>query len=1151
MSSFDSLGNAWINSKSRSDSHYAPVKDDATRKNVTERVKKSHCAQWFHDLPMQRKFLLGLMAPGIFSILVLVSIQHRLFIRGARNNLVKQAQAELAVTEIEYNIKLDQMGVSALARAEDSLIIAAAQNDAIGYSEISVSWEQVKRILRRESLKLDIEYATLVGNNLQIIANANADRKGQVFDPDGLASAVLREGRQIKASAIVSWDELSQESPPLPDQFRRPNALIRYTATPVADPNTEAILGVLVTGDIVDQKLTIVENTVSALGGGFSGIYLLAPEGEFSLAASLEKDAKDLVPEINEPAYELSILQAAVEANGEIVTQWVQEAGESFYVMAARTLFDFKGEPVALLVRGTSELEVGGLVRNELLLQLVFGGVLVGINLLLASVLGRYITQPLKRMQRAAQAFATGNRWIRSKAVAQDEVGQLALEFNKLADSVMQSEMILREQAQQQENESKKTRLLLEEVARSQVRNEQQMGEVFNQALIGTRDILEVDRLVFYHINPDGSGSVRAEAVGSDWPRVMNQKIEFPFIPNPLLDLYANGRIAPIPDVSEAGFYPAHLQLLERLQIKAALAAPILHEGQLFGLLIANHCAKIHEWQPLEIDFMRQLAVQLGVTLDRLTFIQEREAEAERSRVLRDVNQQIIQAEIVVEVVSRLPLIQIRQALKADRVLVYQVESKGEGAIVAESVVAGWPHARCAKNSNFSFTPDEIEKYRQGRIQAIADISKITLSDDRLRQLNTLAVKASLVVPIHQETQLFGLLIAHQCDRPRFWEPIEIDFFHQVVSQIEFAFDRCELLNQRAIAAEREIAAERARLLARVQRQQKEELQHQLLELLTDIEEAAAGNLTVRADVTIGDVGTVADFFNSIIESLRQIVTQVKDSALQVNRSVGRDEAAIRRLADQVLRQAADTTHTLDSVEQMTDSIEVVAQSARQAAKVTQTAALNAEIGEAAMDMTVQSIEGLCHRVAETSKQVKRLGESSQQISQVVSLIEKIALQTNVLAINAGIEAARAGEEGKGFAVVAEEVGNLATQATTATQEINYIVETIQLETANVIQAMEESTVQVFEGTRLVGDAKQSLGKILEVSHQIDQLVQSISQATVSQTQTAIAVKHLMQEITQVSEQTAEGSRQVALSLQQTVEVADRLQTAVGTFKVS
>lgn len=202
------------------------------------------------------------------------------------------------------------------------------------------------------------------------------------------------------------------------------------------------------------------------------------------------------------------------------------------------------------------------------------------------------------------------------------------------------------------------------------------------------------------------------------------------------------------------------------------------------------------------------------------------------------------------------------------------------------------------------------------------------------------------------------------------------------------------------------------------------------------------------------------------------------------------------------------------------------------------------------MDRTVQSILSLRETVAQTANKVKRLGESSQQITKVVTLIHQIALQTNVLAINASIEAARAGEEGRGFAVVAEEVGELAAKSAAATKEIEQVVENIQIETSEVVRAMELGTNQVIEGTYLVEDTKKSLGQILDISREIDQLVQSISSATVNQAQTSQAVTHLMKDIAKVSERTSDSARHVSSSLEQTVEVAQQLQASVGAFKV-
>jgi twitching motility protein PilJ len=411
--------------------------------------------------------------------------------------------------------------------------------------------------------------------------------------------------------------------------------------------------------------------------------------------------------------------------------------------------------------------------------------------------------------------------------------------------------------------------------------------------------------------------------------------------------------------------------------------------------------------------------------------------------------------------------------------------------------------------------------------------------------LEQFAVKANLVAPILIQENLTGLLIAHNCETPREWQQQEIDLFKQLATQIGFALEQAKLLEE----------VEQARLLAQTdsddERHQKEELQMQLIELLSEVEGAAQGDLTVRADVTAGDIGTVADFFNSIVESLRDIVTQVQTSAIKVNQAIGDNSGAINDLAEQALIQASEITSTLDAVDEMTQSMQAVAHNAQEAATIANTARSTATNSGKAMELTVQNILGLRETVGETAKKVKRLGESTQQISRVVALINQISMQTNLLAINAGIEAARAGEEGQGFAVVAEEVGELAARSAAATNEIEQIVENIQRETTDVVQAMEVGVSQVVEGTHIVEDAKLSLSQILEVSRQIDDLVQSISTTTNRGVETSHQVSVLMKEIAAVSQRTSSSSRQVSESLQQTVAISQQLQESVGTFKVS
>lgn len=531
------------------------------------------------------------------------------------------------------------------------------------------------------------------------------------------------------------------------------------------------------------------------------------------------------------------------------------------------------------------------------------------------------------------------------------------------------------------------------------------------------------------------------------------------------------------------------------------------------------------------------MASQLQISL------QQQVAETLRAQQFNEITSRLREA-FKVEDIYDAALKGIREALKTDRAIVYLFDENWQGTIVAESVGHSWPQALGANIADPCFAEQYVEKYKRGRVKAVENIYEAGLSACYMSQLEPFKVKANMVAPILAYNQLHGLLVTHQCSSTRAWQELEINFFKQVATEVGLALDRLNYL------AQLDQARQQAEGLAQEQRHQKEALQQQLLELLGDVEGAARGDLTVRAEVTVGEIGTVADFFNSVVESLRSIVTQVKLAATQVNISLGDNEDAIRQLSSEALKQAEETIRTLDSVQAMTFSIEEVAENARQAAFVARKASSTAVTSGVAMDRTVENIFTLRETVADTAQKVKRLGDSSQKIAKVASLIEQIALQTNLLAINAGIEAARAGEQGHGFAVVAEEVGELAARSAEATQEIGLIVESIRKETSEVVEAMELSTSQVVEGTQLVEDAKQSLNEILEVSRQIDQLVQSISSATVSQAQTSQIVTELMKEIAQVSERTSDSTRQVSNSLKETVGIAQELQASVSTFKV-
>lgn len=525
------------------------------------------------------------------------------------------------------------------------------------------------------------------------------------------------------------------------------------------------------------------------------------------------------------------------------------------------------------------------------------------------------------------------------------------------------------------------------------------------------------------------------------------------------------------------------------------------------------------------------------------TLLQQQMENAERSQLLSQIIVKIRRS-LNFDDILQTGVEEVRDFINADRVVIYRFNPDYQsGTISAESAAPGVMKA-LGKIVNDPLEASLIDRYRTGRVWAMEDLEQVDLTHCHCEILERLEVRANIVAPIMRNKELIGLICAHQCS-PRKWTAEEIDLFAQLATQIGYALDQAYLLQQAEEA--RQIAED----LSEERRQQKEELQLQLINLLGEVEGAVMGDLTVRADVTAGEIGTVADFFNSIVESLRQIVTQVKDAALQVNDSLGNDEQAVRQLSAEAMQQAEETSRTLNSVQEMVRSIQMVANSAQQAANVAREASSTAESGGLAMDLTVQNILSLRETIGETAKKVKRLGESSQQISKVVSLINQIAVQTNLLAINAGIEAARAGEDSQGFAVVAEEVGELAARSAAATREIEQIVATIQRETTEVVDAMEQGTSQVVEGTRLVENAKHSLEQILMVSRHIDELVRSISNATVSQVQTSEAVTHLMQDIVQAAERTSTSSLRVSESIRQTVDIAQELQHSVGAFKVS
>ena len=285
------------------------------------------------------------------------------------------------------------------------------------------------------------------------------------------------------------------------------------------------------------------------------------------------------------------------------------------------------------------------------------------------------------------------------------------------------------------------------------------------------------------------------------------------------------------------------------------------------------------------------------------------------------------------------------------------------------------------------------------------------------------------------------------------------------------------------------------------------------------------------------DTGERQDLPNN----LQHIVNQIQQAVDEIN-------VSLQKLTTEAVIESEQNNRSLETIDNMTIAIQSIANIAQQAVTIINNANYAATETGAAMDLTLQNIFLVQETVSEIVKKVKRLGESSQQISRVVSVINQIAMQTNLLAINAGIEAARAGEEGQGFAVVAEEVGELAARIATATQETEEIIAKIQREIGEIIQGMTTGTNQVVESSHILKNAKESLQQIVNVTEQIDTLVQSILSATTSQIQTSEIVIQTVQDITNISTFNRDNYRQISQSLQKAVDISQQLKETVETF---
>lgn len=327
-------------------------------------------------------------------------------------------------------------------------------------------------------------------------------------------------------------------------------------------------------------------------------------------------------------------------------------------------------------------------------------------------------------------------------------------------------------------------------------------------------------------------------------------------------------------------------------------------------------------------------------------------------------------------------------------------------------------------------------------------------------------------------------------------------------------------------------------------------IQQSILRLKNELSTLAEGDLTIKATVSEDITGAIAQAVNFTIDELRALVMGITTASDQLMHATGKTAGISNGLLAAAERQSQEISGAGEAVQLITQSIQEVDGSATQSAKVAKRTLEVTALGAVSVKNSIEGMDSVRGQMQETSRRIRRLGESSQEIGEIVDLISDITEQTNVLALNAAIQAASAGDAGRGFSVVAEEVQRLAERSTEATKQIGALVKRIQSDTQDAVAAMEKSAQGVVNGARLSDIASQSLKEIESVSEELANLISSISVSTQVQTDIAREVARSMTEILNITKKTTADTKLTNASVAELANLASELKGSVSGFKV-
>ena len=358
----------------------------------------------------------------------------------------------------------------------------------------------------------------------------------------------------------------------------------------------------------------------------------------------------------------------------------------------------------------------------------------------------------------------------------------------------------------------------------TRIRESLDLESIFQTTVTEVQQMLQTDRVAVFQFDPqkDWEGEFIWESVADDWDSVVKAKIyDHCFGEHFALD-YQRGRIQAIGDIYAAGLSNCHEEILAKFQVRANLVVPLLKRGELWGLLCAHQCSNSRTWEQEEIEFIQQIAENLGVALQHNETLFKAQYQAEQQKALTGVITRIRES-LDLDTIFKTTVTQVRQLLKADRVGVFRFDfdNDWEGEFIYEDLASGCTSVIAKKVYDHCFSENFAPLYQQGRVNANTDIYQKKFKDCYIEVLEQFQVRANVVAPLLKEGELWGLLCTHQCDEPRNWEDSEIEFISQIAEQLSVALKQDSYLKQvktqavqLAEVTEREKAMERQKLLA-------------------------------------------------------------------------------------------------------------------------------------------------------------------------------------------------------------------------------------------------------------------------------------------------------------------------------------------------